>query len=157
MDSMKSGRPVGSYTTAWTKRLKYRKTHCPRGHAYSDKTDETTFYTKAGARVCRICYRSRKSKFYRRYLYGLTVSDFEQIVARQNNTCLICHRQPGPDETLTVDHDHETGALRGLLCGPCSRGLGSFGDDVTRLRAAIAYLTTSRRSAGRRGSAPKPT
>ena len=143
---MKAGRPIGSYSTAWGKRLNYRATHCPKGHKYSDATDETTFYRKDGARVCRICYRERKSKFYRSYLYALTLDAFHAMVAAQGNRCLICKRAPEHDETLTVDHDHTTGEIRGLLCGPCNRGLGSFGDNASRLRTAIEYLARFDRS-----------
>ena len=146
---VKAGRPIGSYSIAWPKRLNYRATHCPRGHQYSDKTDETTFYRQDGARACRICYRTRKSKFYRRYLYALTLQDFQLMVEAQDNRCLICERRPEANETLTVDHDHATGKIRGLLCGPCNRGLGSFADDAGRLRVAIAYLSGARKAKGR--------
>ena len=100
---VKAGRPIGSYSTAWPKRLNYRATHCPRGH----------------------------------------------MVEAQDNRCLICERRPEANETLTVDHDHATGKIRGLLCGPCNRGLGSFADDAGRLRVAIAYLSGARKAKGR--------
>src|SRR5256885_186478 len=111
---VKAGRPVGSYRTAYTKRLKYRKSQCPKGHTYSDKTDETTVYRQDGARVCRICYRERKSRLYRRYLYALTIEAYEAMVVKQRNRCPICRRTPEADERLAVDHDHATGAIRGL-------------------------------------------
>ena len=151
---MKAGRPIGSFSTAWSKRLKYRATHCPKGHKYSDVPDETTFYRKDGARGCRVCYRERRSKVYRRYLYALTIEDFRAMVASQSNRCLICKRSPEPDDTLTVDHDHITGEVRGLLCGPCNRGLGSFGDDTGRLEAAIAYLARSHEPEGSSAEGP---
>jgi hypothetical protein len=155
IQGVKAGRPIGSYKTAYTKRLNYRKTHCPKGHRYSDKTDETTVYRQDGARVCRICYRERKSRLYRQYLYSLTIEAYSAMVAKQHNRCPICLRVPAADERLAVDHDHQTGAIRGLLCGPCNRALGGFGDDLPRLRRATAYLERSRIRGGGQGSAKR--
>src|SRR5258708_5990566 len=152
---VKAGRPIGSYRTAYTRRLKYRKTHCPKGHKYSDTTDETTVYRPDGARVCRICYRERKGRLYRQYLYALTIEAYEAMVVKQHNRCPICLSAPATDERLAVDHDHVTGAIRGLLCGPCNRALGGLANDVQRLRRAIAYLEHSRQPSGRRGRANK--
>lgn len=60
-----------------------------------------------------------------------------------SGTCDICGCVPsGRRPWLYVDHDHMTGAFRGLLCGHCNLGLGHFADDTDRMRAAMSYLTS---------------
>lgn len=70
--------------------------------------------------------------------YGLTPEDFRDMLVGQAGRCLICFRVP--DKSLVVDHDHETGAIRGLLCNSCNRLLGIAQDSPARLNAAIRYL-----------------
>lgn len=71
--------------------------------------------------------------------YGLTAVQVDELVAAQGGLCAICRkRAPGH-----VDHDHETGRVRGVLCSGCNQGLGNFRDDTAALRAAIDYLETS--------------
>jgi hypothetical protein len=71
--------------------------------------------------------------------YGLTVDAYDALLAEQGGCCAICGDPPGK-RPLAVDHDHETGDVRGLLCLPCNTGLGLFRDDLERLAAAAAYL-----------------
>jgi recombination endonuclease VII len=78
----------------------------------------------------------------RRAKYGLTPEDFERLLQRQNGACGICKVRPA--ETLSVDHDHVTNAVRGLLCRPCNTGLGAFGDNPRLMLKAIAYLADAR-------------
>jgi ribosomal protein S14 len=83
----------------------------------------------------------RKRKL--RTKYGLTLKCYDKMLKEQDNKCKIC----GSEETrnvkyefLCVDHCHETGKVRGLLCDFCNVGLGRFEDDIERLGSAIKYL-----------------
>lgn len=74
--------------------------------------------------------------------FGITADEAERMLAEQGGTCAIC-TQPISDKRgfePHIDHDHATGKVRGVLCFHCNAGLGQFGDDIERLRAAIAYL-----------------
>lgn len=75
--------------------------------------------------------------------YGITRADYDRLMANQEGRCAICGRVPEGDSAyprLCVDHEHGTGVIRGLLCDPCNRGLGDFGDNAEWLRRAAAYL-----------------
>jgi hypothetical protein len=84
----------------------------------------------------------RKYKRYRKY--KLTQDGYDRMVADQQGRCAICHSEP---PVLAVDHDHETGAVRGLLCRNCNLGIGLLRDDIDLLRSATRYLTIHRPSA----------
>lgn len=84
-------------------------------------------------------------KAWRLRLYGLTPERFEDLLDKQESCCAICGAVPADAETegstgLAVDHDHETGEVRGLLCRRCNLALGYFQDDVALMAKAIAYL-----------------
>lgn len=82
----------------------------------------------------------RKSKF------GIDAGQYDAMVRAQRGVCAICGQpetvlsRRGEVQALSVDHDHATGALRGLLCRHCNIALGMMGDDPERLRAAASYL-----------------
>jgi len=79
-------------------------------------------------------------KSYLKRTYNLTVQEYDAMLARQGGGCAICGRPPRPDISLHVDHDHETGRIRGLLCFRCNNALGDFLDDESLLRQAAGYL-----------------
>lgn len=68
----------------------------------------------------------------------LTEYQFECRFIDQGGVCAVCFDPLGPD--AHVDHDHESGLVRGLLCRSCNLGLGNFKDDPVRLAAAADYL-----------------
>lgn len=75
--------------------------------------------------------------------YGLTQEQAEALVTAQGGGCGVC-REPLSDLLAAhVDHCHETGRVRGILCPPCNKGLGHFGDDPERLRRAADYIDSA--------------
>jgi len=80
--------------------------------------------------------------------YKLTLEDFDRLFAEQGSACLICHAT-GSSVRWVVDHDHQSGAVRGILCAMCNTGLGQFSDDPDRLRSAADYLERARVGRGK--------
>ena len=91
--------------------------------------------------------RARERERHTLRKYGISLADYEAMFAAQGGRCAIC-RTPAT-RTLDIDHDHETGEVRGLLCTSCNRMLGHAGDDQATLIAAIAYLQRSSRKSRR--------
>jgi hypothetical protein len=74
-------------------------------------------------------------------LYGITLVDYNELFILQNGRCAICGiHQVELTRALHVDHNHDTGEIRGLLCSNCNTGMGMFSDDVNMLQRVIAYL-----------------
>lgn len=75
--------------------------------------------------------------------YGLSKEEYENMKLKQKNTCLICKKKQPlhiNKGELYIDHCHNTGRVRGLLCSSCNSGLGFFRDNITYLNEAIKYL-----------------
>lgn len=74
--------------------------------------------------------------------YGITISEWDDILASQGGVCAICRKEIHDPRGWKphVDHDHATDKVRGILCWACNGGLGGFKDNPEYLRAAIAYL-----------------
>lgn len=88
-------------------------------------------------------YRDAHPDLYRdsklRTTFGIGLSDYNDMLSQQNGRCAICKRLPGK-RRLGVDHDHKTGKVRGLLCGPCNVILGFVDDNPEALLDAMFYL-----------------
>lgn len=72
-----------------------------------------------------------------KYRYCIDRFEFERLVADQDGKCAICRKRPAKH----VDHCHESGKVRQILCFYCNRGLGKFKDSPARMERAIEYLS----------------
>jgi hypothetical protein len=73
--------------------------------------------------------------------FGITVAEYDQMVMARCGTCDVCGGVSPGQKALAIDHDHETGKVRGLLCGNCNTGIGNLRDSSELLGRARAYLT----------------
>lgn len=72
--------------------------------------------------------------------YGLSLIDYQKLLKEQGRRCALCFRQPGIFKyDLGVDHDHETGKVRGLLCNACNQLLTQY-RDINFFKRIVAYL-----------------
>lgn len=119
---------------------------------------QSEFY--AGQGHCKVCNKIRNKRWrdanpgahrlayvkgHVRRKYGLSWEDYTRLFDRQKGECALC--QSGHDLLevggLCVDHDHDTGKVRGLLCKGCNSALGALGDSVRAIRHVLAYLEGS--------------
>ncbi|QGH75827.1 endonuclease VII [Gordonia phage Syleon] len=84
--------------------------------------------------VQRRC-REAKARDHRRRTYGLTDEQYEALKT-PDGKCPICKLRPG----RYIDHNHETGQVRGILCQPCNTALGAFAEDPEIFARALEYL-----------------
>ena len=93
-------------------------------------------------------HKSRKEQLrhkIRKLTYGITELEFYSLLEQQNNCCAICgSKVAGGRGDWHVDHCHESGKIRGLLCHHCNTGLGLFRDSPELLILAAEYLRESK-------------
>lgn len=77
---------------------------------------------------------------HRKAMYGLSPQEFDRLYKECGGLCTICRELNDRRLLLEVDHDHESGVIRGLLCGPCNRAIGLFHDRPELLISALNYL-----------------
>ena len=95
---------------------------------------------------CKNCINEQHYAVFKggklRKKYGISLADYEDMLIRQDSSCKIC-LTPVSGRSANVDHCHETGIVRGILCTNCNLGLGSFRDCPWLLRHAVEYLEDS--------------
>jgi hypothetical protein len=72
--------------------------------------------------------------------FGLSREEYSALLEKQGGACALCGKPKPPQRRLLVDHCHETGKVRGLLCIGCNTAIGQLGDNVAGLTKAIEYL-----------------
>lgn len=127
-------KPIGPGNFVWKRSLTERV----------DGEDEETFKARR-ARARRAVHQEAEKSYNLKKDYGLSREKYDALHAAQNGKCAICGTNEslvirGKKLRLAVDHCHDTGAIRGLLCSQCNTGLGCFGDDPDRVEAAARYL-----------------
>lgn len=76
--------------------------------------------------------------------FGFGIEVYNDLLNRQGGYCAIC-RAPAEGQNFSVDHDHETGQIRGLLCRGCNTGIGCLKEDIVILTNAIEFLRLNKR------------
>ena len=117
-------------------------------------TDFHWHYKDKGIRraYCKVCrakeekerqqqesYKVKRVDYNLKRNYGISSEEYQEKLKYQNYGCAICGKQ-ATTKALAVDHCHETGKVRELLCGPCNIGLGQFQDNPELLLKAADYL-----------------
>jgi len=109
--------------------------HSPKGVAYRKKWRSQPHVRERD--------REYAVRFSKRYRYGMNWDQFQAMLDRAGGKCEVC-RKPFEHRSqrngACIDHNHETGEIRGLLCHSCNRAIGLLGDCPERLEKMILYL-----------------
>ncbi len=99
--------------------------------------------------TCDLPFRAKgycQSHWFQQHRHDMKPENYEQMFNDQGGVCAICRLKEtsinkGTKQKLSIDHDHITNKIRGLLCGSCNRGIGMFKDNTFIMKQAIAYLS----------------
>lgn len=110
-----------------------------------EEGEDVPGYRRRYRRAHKAAFPDLYTDLHYRGLYGIGEADYQLMAAKQNHCCAICRHPEAEERTgkvrrLAVDHNHETCAVRGLLCQSCNKMIGYARDKPSRLYAAIAYL-----------------
>jgi hypothetical protein len=96
------------------------------------------FYTRQA--WCKSCHKRRVADNNRLTRTGVSPAKYAEMLFLQQGVCAICSNECPTGKPLSVDHDHATEEVRGLLCHPCNTAVGLLRDNPELLEAAAAYL-----------------
>lgn len=110
--------------------------------AYSKKyrieeTEETKARRRSYAKQWRQDNKDKARRAERRWRYKVSDAVLLKLETEAAGKCFLCKQ---PCTELHLDHDHNTGQVRHLICPKCNSGLGFFDDSVSKLKDAVAYL-----------------
>lgn len=121
----------------------------PKNYAALRASQRKSYQTHRADRIARTkrwyadpLYRAQKKSDNLKTLYGITLLEFSRLSELQGGVCAICHN--GERSTrkahLSVDHDHATGMVRGLLCSSCNTALGLLFEDENIVLSMLEYV-----------------
>jgi hypothetical protein len=140
---MKTKEQIKKYNQEYSKRPEVIERARIKNSRPDQRENRKVYKQTPAAKAANYRYRTKpevKERNRRRrleLLYGITYEEYEVIRTAQKNACAICFISP---ERFHVDHNHETGKVRGLLCGSCNMALGLFKENETNLLVAVEYL-----------------
>lgn len=114
-------------------------------HLSTDKKDKKSSHCKTCKKIYAVNLLNRVPNYYRKSnlkkRQGMTPALYQELYDHREGCCWICDTHENKfKKKLSVDHDHSTGKIRGLLCVNCNLGIGSFREDSSRMYAAVYYL-----------------
>lgn len=112
---------LNAYKKAW--RAAHRERHVAYGKTYRERPGYQ---------------EERRGRLVRRY--GLSQTAYAAMLNAQGGVCATCLRPPENNRALCIDHDHQTGIVRGLLCHECNVAIGNMRDDHKTALSISRYL-----------------
>lgn len=125
-----------SYFEKRSQTVKHEKSRCAKCH---DRESHKNYVIKHGASKTKMNPKSARN-YHLKNKYGLDLEEYSLMLKSQNYKCVICKSVLEDSRNWPVDHDHQTGKVRSILCYRCNTLLGQANDSIEILRAAIVYL-----------------
>lgn len=129
-------------------KFKFRKDY----YLHNNRADGLQIYCKRCTQIDKRVQKVKYNEVMRRWYnnkgykkqaadrYGISINDYELLLEACGNRCQICLKENANNRRLSVDHNHETGVIRGVLCINCNSALGLFRDSPELMELAIKYL-----------------